>query len=340
MSDIFLSYASEDRRHAKVLAHALESRGWSVWWDRKIIVGKVFDQVIEKELEEAKSVVVLWSTNSVDSEWVKTEAAVARDRGVLVPAMIETVKLPLAFRRKQTADLTDWNEESDHSGFQALSDGVSATITGEIPPQRPTFPAKKSQLKRSWLLVTATMLVLLIGTGVVWQIYSAKTDAPKVTSVPTSEFKKDIYKQLRTAQSEAVRELGIDKSNAIRLIDQNLADIDRALKSFPDDPIFHTLKGYAAKDVYQSSKGLLSKQKRLDYLAVARQSFEKVLKIDPDSPGAHNGMGNVLFFEGEFEAALRQHKKALRLANGNYPSAKHDMELVEKVIAGEIPFNY
>jgi hypothetical protein len=68
MTDLFLSYASEDREQASKLASSLEECGWSVWWDRKIVAGETFDQVIERELETAKSVVVLWSKNSIASE--------------------------------------------------------------------------------------------------------------------------------------------------------------------------------------------------------------------------------------------------------------------------------
>lgn len=68
MSDIFISYAHEDRERAKNMAAALEARGWSVWWDRKIITGQTYDQVIENELDAAKAVVVLWSQHSVGSE--------------------------------------------------------------------------------------------------------------------------------------------------------------------------------------------------------------------------------------------------------------------------------
>ncbi len=39
MSDIFISYAREDREIAGRLAGALEAAGWSVWWDSKLRAG-------------------------------------------------------------------------------------------------------------------------------------------------------------------------------------------------------------------------------------------------------------------------------------------------------------
>ncbi len=36
MSDIFLSYASEDRERVRPLVEWLEEHGWSVSWDRKL----------------------------------------------------------------------------------------------------------------------------------------------------------------------------------------------------------------------------------------------------------------------------------------------------------------
>jgi TIR domain-containing protein len=44
VTDIFISYASEDRERAGQLAQAFGAMGWSVWWDRRIIVGKAYDQ--------------------------------------------------------------------------------------------------------------------------------------------------------------------------------------------------------------------------------------------------------------------------------------------------------
>ena len=68
MTDVFISYASSDRERARTLASALAAQGWSVWWDRKIKAGQIFDEVIERELETAKNIVVLWSNDSISSE--------------------------------------------------------------------------------------------------------------------------------------------------------------------------------------------------------------------------------------------------------------------------------
>lgn len=110
MADIFISYAREDRERAADLARALENRGWSVWWDRKIPPGKAFSQMIEAELESAKCVIVLWSNNSIKSEWVVNEAELAAKRGSLIPAIIEAVRPPLGFSSIQSVDLTHWYE--------------------------------------------------------------------------------------------------------------------------------------------------------------------------------------------------------------------------------------
>ncbi len=65
MSDIFISYASQDRSRVEPLAKALEEQGWSVWWDRTIPPGKTFDEVIEEAIKAARCVVVLWSKISI-----------------------------------------------------------------------------------------------------------------------------------------------------------------------------------------------------------------------------------------------------------------------------------
>jgi TM2 domain-containing membrane protein YozV len=128
MADLFLSYAREDRRCAEMLADALSRRGWTVWWDRRIQVGRSFSEVIERELDEARCVLVLWSRASVQSEWVQNEAAEAARKNRLVPVRIEDVRPPLEFRRLQTADLFDWQNGLDRPDFVPCLESIEFLV--------------------------------------------------------------------------------------------------------------------------------------------------------------------------------------------------------------------
>ena len=125
MSDIFISYASEDRAIAQNLARALGTRGWSVWWDRRILPGQSFHRVIQAEIGCARCMLVLWSSASVESDWTMDEAAVGKQRGVLVPALIERVQIPLGFQSIQAADLVGWRGDEQAEGFAALTDAIA-----------------------------------------------------------------------------------------------------------------------------------------------------------------------------------------------------------------------
>jgi hypothetical protein len=135
MSDIFVSYASEDRARAKVLAGALERQGWSVWWDRRIAPGKQFSQVIKEAIDEAKCIIVLWSKESVKSAWVQNEAAEGARREILVPALIDDVEIPFEFRRIQAARLVDWEGRSPHPEFDILLEAVCAILGQHLLPK-------------------------------------------------------------------------------------------------------------------------------------------------------------------------------------------------------------
>ena len=160
MSDVFISYANSDRERARELANALSARGWSVWWDRNIKAGQAFDEVIERELEAAKNIVVLWSRASIASEWVKNEAALAAQRRVLVPVLLDDVKIPLEFRRKQTADLIGWSGDQSHAGLLALFDALHSTHPEAVAPASTPPPSRPAPQFRPWMAAGAAGFVL------------------------------------------------------------------------------------------------------------------------------------------------------------------------------------
>jgi len=144
-SDIFISYAREDRAVASALAEALVGRGWKVWWDRKIAPGEAFDVVIERELSTCKCAVVLWSTNSVNATWVRNEARRASRRRVLVPILIEQVETPLEFENLQAADLTSWDESANHPELETVFNRIQAL--SPIPYDR--LKKRKEEARRA-----------------------------------------------------------------------------------------------------------------------------------------------------------------------------------------------
>ncbi len=143
MSDIFISYAREDRKKIEALAKGFESKGWSVWWDRKIPPGKTFSQVIVEELAQARCVVVAWSKQSVKSNWVQEEADEGLKRGILIPVIIEDTLLPMGFRRIQAVDLIKWDPGEASKNFQILIDYVAQILAQ--PPSTNTPAPQQSE---------------------------------------------------------------------------------------------------------------------------------------------------------------------------------------------------
>jgi formylglycine-generating enzyme required for sulfatase activity len=126
MSDIFLSYATEDRDRIRPLVEALEGMGWSVFWDRIIPTGQTWWQVIPQEIRNCRAVVVVWSRQSVESVYVREELEAGRRRGIrLLPVQVEEVDPPFGFGSLQAADLTRWDGSAETSAFLRLAQDIS-----------------------------------------------------------------------------------------------------------------------------------------------------------------------------------------------------------------------
>jgi TolB-like protein len=141
--DIFLSYNREDQAAAKRFAEGFEAAGLSVWWDVTLRSGEAYDEVTEAALRGAEAVVVLWSTRSVASRWVRAEATLADRNRTLVPARIEGCDLPIMFELTQTADLSNWRGEDGDPVWHGFLEDVRRLVgrrrratESERPPAR------------------------------------------------------------------------------------------------------------------------------------------------------------------------------------------------------------
>jgi hypothetical protein len=155
MPDIFISYAHEDRTRVKELARALEGFGWEVWWDERIRAGDQFDRSIEQILPQSICVVVLWSSHSVESDFVRSEARWAKKNGRLIPVFIDRVDIPIEFSAYQTLDLVDWPSDGSEGYDQLVADLRQRIGRGE--PAKPSIRKRRYTGLGFWLIAVAVL---------------------------------------------------------------------------------------------------------------------------------------------------------------------------------------
>jgi tetratricopeptide (TPR) repeat protein len=219
MAGVFLSYDRDDAAAARVIAAALEKAGHSVWWDLHVRGGAQFSKVIEEALKAADAVVVLWSRNSVDSAWVRDEAAAGRDSGRLVPASLDGTEPPLGFRQFQTIDLSDWKRGAKSRGRTEIQHAVEQLAGGSSEPcavisdQKPDLRVRP---RAAAILALPVIAAIAAGAYFLWP--SSSSAVPTVTVVPASAgpmaqaLSRDLFAKLGILQAS--------NSSALQLVEE------------------------------------------------------------------------------------------------------------------------
>lgn len=125
---IFLSYSHLDGERAGPIIAVLKARGWSVFWDPQIVPGIAnWDRYLERKLEAARCIVVLWSKAAAVSEYVRIEAHQGRNRGILVATTLDGT-IPATFALVQTQDLTGWAGDAADPRIGRMCEGVARLL--------------------------------------------------------------------------------------------------------------------------------------------------------------------------------------------------------------------
>lgn len=170
MTDIFISYKSEDRARVKPLVDALVAEGLTVWWDVHIEGGAAWRESIRSNLDAAACVIVVWSEASVGPAgyFVQDEAARAERRGVFLPVAIDEVEPPLGFGQDQALKLVDWRGGRRDPYFMDVLATARAIVAGG-PRPRPMAPARSAaRRRRPWpatLTIVAGLLAVMAGAA-------------------------------------------------------------------------------------------------------------------------------------------------------------------------------
>ena len=170
MTDVFISYKTEDRARVRPLVDALTAEGLDVWWDVHIQGGAAWRETIRGHLEAASCVIVVWSDGAVGpaGHFVQDEAAYAKRRGVYLPVAVDPVEPPLGFGQEQALKLIGWRGSRRDPLFTDVLAAARAVIEGG-PRPRPVAQARSIRLAalRPWRIGAMAVVGGLLASGVV-----------------------------------------------------------------------------------------------------------------------------------------------------------------------------
>ena len=226
---IFLSYAHADRAKAQRLAAILEDSGFTVWWDALIEGGSRFANSIDEALSKADAVVVLWSKHSIDSDWVRDEAAQGRDRHRLVPVSLDGSAPPLGFRQIQVIKLSGWRGRADAPQIESIRRAISAAL-GAAPAGHRPIAAQPIDRRRA-LMIGGGAAVAAAGGGLIaWQtglVGAGRASARSIAVLPFKNLSGDpaqafvsdgLTEEIRSAlaRNAGLQVLATTSSNTVR----------------------------------------------------------------------------------------------------------------------------
>ena len=124
--DAFISHSSHDSDVATRLASELEQANFTVWLDkREVLVGHNIVERVDLGISASRFMIVLLSTVSVQSEWVRREwsaahvAEIESKDVVILPVLVEPCNIPAILQSKKYANLSVWD-----TGIKDILDAI------------------------------------------------------------------------------------------------------------------------------------------------------------------------------------------------------------------------
>lgn len=295
MADIFLSYARPNARAANSIAEALSARGYSVWFDAELPAHRSYAEVIEEQLEAASAVIVLWSKDSIGSQWVRSEANRARETGRLVQARVDDARLPMPFDQIQCADLSGATENVESSsGWRTLLRSTLALAPEPMPraEPKPTAVPSAPRTSRRGLIIGGGVVAAAAAVGGGWWLVGRIDSGPAVspeTAALMLQAKGALWQNTPEGQNQAI---GIYRQVAA------------------DNPQFAEAWGRLAM-AYALTAHWRGEVEAAALWERARSAGDHALSINPHDVHALTGVAVAKPFQGHWTPITRDLKKAL-----------------------------
>jgi TIR domain len=133
MAGIFLSYARFDAELGERIIAGLRALDVECWWDRDM-PGVDWPQEIERQIDSMSALVVVWTTASKESRYVRAEAIPAFDREKLINIMVGVHEPPLPFNLYNGFQLDGWTGREPHENWTRFIRTLEAKLVkaGEV----------------------------------------------------------------------------------------------------------------------------------------------------------------------------------------------------------------
>lgn len=137
MASVFISYSRSDSEAAGHVEEKLRESGFETLMDKgwEIAAGATWKSMMDEQCESATCVLVLWSEEANQSEWVRREAETGRARGRLLQVTLDDCPPPFPFSEYNYGSLQGWDGLESHPGFQKIVQGVRFFIERESLPR-------------------------------------------------------------------------------------------------------------------------------------------------------------------------------------------------------------
>jgi hypothetical protein len=120
--DVFISYSSNDKAWAEKLFAALEGRGLHPFLDKqRLEIGKPWERQLADALKNSQHLVVLWSNNAKQSDWVQRELALFDTINASSQVQQRLIFINL---EGQNAAYAAWQMVDDLNAAKAYTNGI------------------------------------------------------------------------------------------------------------------------------------------------------------------------------------------------------------------------